>query len=729
MRIFSIRNAALIVCALLPALALAEIPAVYLKPADALPPASIKLAAAPKDAPVAINADEMSADQKTDVLIAQGHVEAMQGDNILTADKITYFQNTDVVLAEGNVSMLQPNGDVFFAEKAELRDGMKKAVIDAFKARFADGSVLVAKQALKRSEYVTTLKKASYTPCNLCEDMAPLWQMNAREATIDDDVERVTYRGGFMEMLGYPMFYIPYLSHPTPNASAKSGFLTPTYVNDVNLGTVAKVPYYWRIDQDKDVVITPWLTTQEGPLLQWDYRQLRDFGNYRVRGSVTDPQRINNTGQKVSGNEFRGHIYAQGDEALTDETHVGFDIQASSDDTYLRRYSFGDQQSLFSRAYVEQADGRNFALAEGVAIQGLRSTDSQKTTPLVMPILQGYAEQPINDSAMKLHIAGDAQILRREQGVDQRRLSITPGVTLPFVTNDGQVLTASVNVRQDFYSTSNLPLSNGDMFDGTTLRTLPQAALEWRYPLISTADKSSWIMEPVVMGVVQPNGGNPEKISNEDSKLLELSDTNLFSLDRMPGLDLNDGGSRIAYGLRSQYYTSKGITLDAMLGQNYSFNSDTPFPNSTREGEQFSDYIGRLAATYQPFNLAYRFALDNKDLVMNRNEVNLGFSKPWLSLGVGYRSITNNRYLGESEEGSFSATLPLTDAWSIYGGATRDLQIDQMVSANGGLIYKNECFTMMLDSTRSYARDRDIEPTTLYTFRVGFKNLGEFGGN
>ena len=56
---------------------------------------------------------------------------------------ITYYQKTDLVIAEGNVSVLQPTGDVYFAEKAELKDAMKRGVIADFKARFADGSVLV----------------------------------------------------------------------------------------------------------------------------------------------------------------------------------------------------------------------------------------------------------------------------------------------------------------------------------------------------------------------------------------------------------------------------------------------------------------------------------------------------------------------------------------------------------------------------------------------------------
>ena len=710
----------------LPALALA--PAVYLQPADALPGTQIKIGNQSKDAPVTLSADEMAVDQPSGVVVARGKVEVMQGDAILTTDQLTYYRNSGIVVAEGNVTMLQPSGDVYFADKAEMKDSMKQAIIHAFKARLADNSVLVAGEARKLNSNVTQLKKASYTPCNLCEAAAPFWQMNAREALIDNISERITYEDATMEMFGYPMLYTPYLSHPTPDATGKSGFLVPVYSSNVNLGAMAKIPYYWRIDEDKDVVLTPWITAEQGPLLQWDYNQLRDHGDYRIRGSITDPKRIDDAGNEVSGHEIRGHIFAQGDEEIADNTHIGFDIQRTTDDTYLRRYGFGDQQSLFSRAYYEKAQGRNFMLGEGLVIQGLRSTDSQKTTPLVLPILQGFYETPSYANGLKFHLSGDAQMLSREQGVDQQRLSVTPGLSAPFITDGGQIFTATLNLRQDIYNSDNVPTSSGGSFDGTNNRTLPQAALEWRYPLINSFDDGSWVLEPVVLGVAQPNGSNPEKISNEDSKLLELSDTNLFSLNRMPGLDLVDSGSRVAYGMRTQYYANNGASFDGLLGQNYSFNSDTPFPNSTREGEQFSDYIGRVAVSYSPYTVAYRFALDNKNISFNRNEASFNFTKPWLAFYTSYRSITNNNYLPDSQEGQLSATLPLSDEWSVYGSGRRDLELNQMVTTNGGLMYKNECFNLIFDALRVYARDRDIEPTTEFTFRVGFKNLGEFGG-
>jgi hypothetical protein len=51
-----------------------------------------------------------------------------------------------------------------------------------------------------------------------------------------------------------------------------------------------------------------------------------------------------------------------------------------------------------------------------------------------------------------------------------------------------------------------------------------------------------------------------------------------------------------------------------------------------------------------------------------------------------------------------------------------------MISSRGGIIYKNECFNIMLDALRTFTVDRDVQPDTAVTLRVGFKNLGEFGG-
>ena len=84
--------------------------------------------------------------------------------------------------------------------------------------------------------------------------------------------------------------------------------------------------------------------------------------------------------------------------------------------------------------------------------------------------------------------------------------------------------------------------------------------------------------------------------------------------------------------------------------------------------------------------------------------------------------------MSSREEAYVNSALPLYAGWSLQGGMRRDLRLNQMVNNQLGLLYTNECFNMLLGWDRSFTRDRDIEPNTTFSLKVGFQNLGEFGG-
>ena len=682
------------------------------------------------DLPVMLEANQLGYDQQSAIVVAQGGVEVVQGETVLRADTLTYYQNRNLMRATGNVSVLQSTGDVYFANDVELTDDLKRGVVNEFRARLADNSVFAAREAEKENEYVTRLSKAVYSPCNLCKDSDPFWQIKADHVKIDELNQKVRYEDAQLEFFGVPVAYTPFLTHPTPDADAESGVLVPEYSNSSQLGTTVKVPYYWRIAPDKQATITPWYTTDDGPLLEGDYEQMFDSGSMRFSGSATYPKQRSITGQKLGNEEFRGHLYGKGEWDLTDFWRTGFDVARASDDTYIRRYGFGVQNALFSRGYVEGVEGRNYVLAQGLAIQGLRVTDDPNTTPLVLPTFEGYYETAPMQNGLRFHSFGNAQYLTRETGADQARVSITGGASLPVVTQNGQLLTARVDLRGDAYDINDytIPTSNR-RFDGTKTRAIPQASLEWRYPLMKRMESDSLTIEPVVLLVAQPSGGNPEEIPNEDNSLVELTDTNLFSLNRFPGLDTVDTGARAAYGLRGQYLLAGGDYFEGLLGQNYNADDDTPFPNSTTPGQHFSDYIGRMGYHSGPFMLTYRFALDEGQLTTNRNEVWTRLSHGGYSLTAAYLNLEQNSFIDDSEELLLNATAPVYAGWSITSSTRRDLKRDQSIVNNAGLLYQNECFNSQLLWQRIFTRDRDIEPSTSVMFRFGLKNLGEFGGS
>ncbi len=681
------------------------------------------------DAPVNLEADRMGYDQDKRIVVAEGNVEVVQGDYIVRADQLTYYQNDNLVRADGNVSVLQPTGDVYFADHVELTGDMKSGVVQRFSARLADNSVVAANEAVRVNPAVTKMTKAVYSPCDLCENEDPFWQLKASKVKVDNIDETVTYRDATLEMGGVPVFYTPYFSHPTPDAGPKNGFLVPEYSQSSNLGTMVRVPYYWRLSPDKELTLTPWYTTKEGPLLQGLYEQVTDNGAYSLDFSGTFPEELDASGNPIGSNQFRGYVFAKGQENISPYARYGFDVQRSSDDTYLRRYGFGSQFSLTSRAYAEAAQDRNYALGETILFQGLRVDDDPSKTPRILPSLSGYYETEPMAHGARLYASGNLQNLTRPEEATYQRASMTTGTKIPLVTEGGHVFEAGAEMRADAYSVSDVSVNNGtSTFEGEKYRAVPQASLSWRYPLITQVSDASLTVEPITVAVAQPNGGNPQEIPNEDNRVVELTDTNIFATNRMPGYDTVDSGSRVAYGMRSQMLYAKGQSIDALIGQSYNV-SETPFPNSRILGEEFSDYIGRVGFTYAPITVTYRFAVDQNSFEASRNELWTTYADERLQLTAAYLTIENSPYVSNSEEVLANAFLRVSDEWRIYGNARRDIMNNAMVSAANGVIYENECFSFLTQLQRTYTRDRDIEPSTEVSLRVGFKNFGEFGNN
>ena len=53
-----------------------------------------------RDQPVTFTADSVEYDRENALVIAQGHVEAWQGDHVLRADKVTFDRNTGIAAAK-----------------------------------------------------------------------------------------------------------------------------------------------------------------------------------------------------------------------------------------------------------------------------------------------------------------------------------------------------------------------------------------------------------------------------------------------------------------------------------------------------------------------------------------------------------------------------------------------------------------------------------------------------
>ncbi len=153
-----------------------------------------------------------------------------QNGNVLLADTVTYNQRTDTITASGHVSLSQPTGEILFADYLELRNAMGDGFAENVRMLLADRSRLAANTARLTNNNRTELRRAVYSPCDLCKNdpsAPPAWQFVAPQIDHDKEFKLIEMRDATMEIDGWPVFYTPYISMPDPTVKRASGFLDP----------------------------------------------------------------------------------------------------------------------------------------------------------------------------------------------------------------------------------------------------------------------------------------------------------------------------------------------------------------------------------------------------------------------------------------------------------------------------------------------------------------------
>ena len=175
------------------------------------------------------SADEMEDNKEQQTITARGNVNIIRENLTLIADKVIYNQKEDVVTAVDNVILVEKDGSVVFSDYLELTDQMTSGNMTNIKIVMKDKTRIAAQKARKMSNDNKVMEKVVYSPCDVCRNSEPLWQLKARKVKHDAASKNINYNDAFLEIKGVPVFYTPYFSHPDPTVKRRSGFLTPSF--------------------------------------------------------------------------------------------------------------------------------------------------------------------------------------------------------------------------------------------------------------------------------------------------------------------------------------------------------------------------------------------------------------------------------------------------------------------------------------------------------------------
>jgi LPS-assembly protein len=697
---------------------------------------------------VAFSADQLSYDTAAELVTASGDVRMTSEGNRLRAERVTWNRTTDEVRAEGNVRVVNPGGDVAYADSVVLIDALRDGIVQNMLLVLADGGRLAADKAERRDGY-TTLYRAAYSPCAVVTKKGcpknPTWQINAVRVVHDPVRNRIRYEGASLNLLGARIVALPWLSHPDGSEGGGSGLLVPDVRLSSSNGLELSAPYYLKLAPNRDATITPHVYTEVAPMLEGRYRQLTSLGAFQLGAFVTYGSRLplDAGPAAVKDQGIRAYLEGNGRFQLSPLWTVTASGRYVTDRTFMRRYDISRDSRLRSFVEAERITADSYISIAGWAFQGLRVTDVAGQQPVALPAIDARWRPPGRIWGGRVEVQANSLAILRTDGQDTQRAFAGARWDRRSLTRWGQELILTAYARGDAYHSSDNLLTATAIYRGEPGwqgRAIGALAAELRWPLVGPFMGGTQRLAPRLQLVASGATDNLE-IPNEDARSVDLEDSNLFALNRFPGYDRWENGPRVTYGL-DWGLDLPGIAVRTTIGQSYRLD-DKPsiLPSGTGLSDRFSDYVGRTNVKIgRKLNLVHRFRLDKDDLEIRRNEVDAVVGGRQTYATIGYLRLNRDidptlEDLRDREEIRLGGRVRFAGYWSIFGAAIVDLtdrREDPLSRADGyepvrhriGISYDDDCLEIGVTWRRDYDAAGDFRRGNTFQFRVALKNLG-----
>ena len=730
------------------------------------------------DGQMLVQANEVDYDYNNSRVSAVGNVQLFYNGTSVEADKVIYDQKTKRLHAEGNIRMTDVDGKITYANILDLSDDYRDGFVDSLHVDTADATHMAATRADRSSGNYTVFENGVYTACAPCKDnpsKPPLWQVKGVRI-IHDQIDKMLYfENAQLEFFGVPLAYIPYFSTPDPTVKRKSGFLMPAYSTNATYGFGIETPYYFALAPDYDATFNPRFTTEQGVLLQGEFRQRLMDGAYQIRAYGIDQLDPGAFAGQSGDRQFRGGIETKGEFALNDKWVWGWEGIALSDYMFLSDYRLSAYQDAFnsflalpteapSKLYLTGVGNRSYFDARTIYYLSLSGNQSQ--VPVVWPVIDysntinhsvlggevSYKTNFVNltrDSAVFdaisptaaangacLNVTADtAQSITRQNCLlrgmpgTYTRFSGEADWRRSFTDSAGEIWTPFASVRADAINAaiSNQPGVSNFLPTGDTqaLRVMPTVGLEYRYPFINVQPWGSTTIEPIAQVIIRPNETYAGKLPNEDSQSMTFDTSNLFSVDKFSGYDRVEGGGRANVGVQATTQFDRGGSIKVLFGQSYqlfglnSFAVQDVTNTAVDSGLQTpkSDYVASLS--YSPnrtYTLATRARFDQATGDVERFEAEARANFDRWSVGVlygDYAAQPDIGYLTRREGVLVSGSVKFATNWVATGAARWDLVANQINQYVVGAGYVDDCFVLAANYVTSYSYATATSPPIL----------------
>ncbi len=669
--------------------------------------------------PATLIADRVAL-ERDGALVAEGDVEVFYGETRLRAQRIRYDRARDSLAFEGPLQLDEGEGFVMIADAAELSRDLREGVLEGARLVLGRQLQLAADTVARGEGRYTRLERSVASSCRVCPDSpTPLWEIRAREVVHDQLEQQIHFDRAQFRVFGVPIVYLPRLRVPAPGNVRTSGFLVPRLRATSDLGPGLRMPYFVELADDRDLTLTPYLAQGRTATMELRYRQAFRRGDVEISGGLSR--------DSIRPDAVRGFVLGEGRFAVGAQTALDLRLEAASDRTYLDDYGHTSRDLLTSGATLERITRDDARRAEALVFRSLRSdavnperanrvARGRWTRRFEMPGLGGVMRTRLD--ALALHRAARSDVTGRDMAraraaADWRRDWILPGGIEAGLA--GELVADHYAIRRD------------SRFARHVARVTPQAALELRWPWHRTESSGAvQVIEPVAQLVwARPTA---PAVPNEDSRIVEFDEGNLFALDRAPGADNRELGRRASLGISWTRISPGGWSAALAIGRVYRAGDGAQFTDLSGLSGRRSDWLAAMRIDNGAGLSITNRALFDSDLSITKAESRVGWRTSRLELATSLATIAEepaeNRPRGSSEW-SFDAGYAFTDALSARVDWRYDLASGEAQRGGIGMELRNECALVDVSLSRRFATSTRVEPST--NFGLSVELLG-FGG-
>ncbi len=676
---------------------------------------------------ISFEADTVVTNEEDGSLFATGNVIMKQAGMTLSADEVRYNRTEGRAVAKGNVVFVEADGSTHKSDVMTLDSEFTHIIAETLRSRYPDGSFFTARDGDIKTKSLSIFDGSRFSACN-CDfenGETPIWDLRATSTRHNVETKTIVHRNVRMHIMNLPVGYLPYLAHPDWTVRRRSGFLTPTFLLNSDLGFTASIPYFKVIDETRDVEFTPFIYQRRGKALRTRYRQNWDDSELNMSLYTASVETYKKNRESVAAIDA-GYGARIGN---------GWDVKArlrrASQDTFMRRYKFNGDTKLQSDVVAERLKQDRYYRVEMSDIQGLNAADTPDREPTILPhvVYEKIAPGMRNGQRIKTEVS--AIQVDNDEGHNMSRW--TGNVELHDEIRTGRLVTdLKAGAIGTYYSIQKKPSAATTKTDDLG-RITPQVSAGWRLPIAVTSSGRSAILEPRLQFVHVGGPDMTDDIPNRDSADYRIDEGNLFLLNRYQGYDYLRPGSRADMGISAVAQDAVLGEVSGFIGGSYRMSGKPTKGLAVNDRDAVSDIVASLSVDPDlPVRVSWAGRMASNDLTLNESNTNITGTYGKLGYTVEHQQLARSYFTSAAsnlEELKLTLSYDLPKGWTAKGTQVWDLsngrrKRDSATAAlqwTGGI---QDCLTFNLDYDRDLESDRDISASDQFMLTINFKYLG-----